>query len=373
MVAYNKGALLDAEQIRQNMERGAGGQGLSPIAPTQDMYGRNLMPSPTPQQQAQTSALLENPNDLGFFELIKQAALQNSGLLGAYNKQQQDIQGKEKIRNLIGSMRGEVGQQQVTQAQDVDPVTGEPYTYERSVLPTTVTGSEALAADPRNISKMYGDMLTTPGYEQMGAQGLQGLIGSIDATRTAGAKAKDKAAKDAFDREQKLRDEFSKETKGFIDINDAYGRIQSSASDPSPAGDLSMIFNYMKMLDPGSVVRESEFATAQNAASVPEKVRSIWNRALTGEKLTPTQRADFTNRAGKLYNEALTGFGKRKATFEKLAESYQLDPTKVTFTRGLYDPYKPSPETTKLLGAYRGETPPPQGIQTLPPGAVKRK
>lgn len=58
------------------------------------------------------------------------------------------------------------------------------------------------------------------------------------------------------------------------------------------------------MLDPGSVVRESEFATAQNAASVPERVRSSFNRVLSGEKLSPKQRKDFVGRANSLMNKA---------------------------------------------------------------------
>jgi hypothetical protein len=36
----------------------------------------------------------------------------------------------------------------------------------------------------------------------------------------------------------------------------------------------------MKMLDPTSVVREGEFATAQNAASIPIKIVNMYNKAL---------------------------------------------------------------------------------------------
>jgi len=34
----------------------------------------------------------------------------------------------------------------------------------------------------------------------------------------------------------------------------------------------------MKILDPGSVVREGEFATAQNSAGIPERIRAKYNR-----------------------------------------------------------------------------------------------
>lgn len=105
---------------------------------------------------------------------------------------------------------------------------------------------------------------------------------------------------------QKARKEFTSlpQVKAFSEQTSAYGRIIASAEDPSPAGDLALIFNYMKVLDPGSVVREGEFATAQNAGGVDQRVRSLYNNIISGERLTPEQRSDFADRATRLYQEA---------------------------------------------------------------------
>lgn len=97
----------------------------------------------------------------------------------------------------------------------------------------------------------------------------------------------------------------------------AYGRIQASAKDPSAAGDLALIFNYMKLLDPGSVVRESEFATAQNAAGVPDRIRNLFNRVQNGERLGEEQRTDFVGRSAQIYMQA-------EQQHEQLAEQYGL-------------------------------------------------
>lgn len=118
-----------------------------------------------------------------------------------------------------------------------------------------------------------------------------------------------------------LRKEFSglKPVKAFSDQAQAYGRIVASANNPSPAGDLALIFNYMKVLDPGSVVRESEFATAEQAAAwlqeseeagftVPLPVARAIRKAATGQRLSPEQRADFVDRGTVLYKNAETGF-----------------------------------------------------------------
>ena len=91
-------------------------------------------------------------------------------------------------------------------------------------------------------------------------------------------------------------------TKEFRTVEDAFARIKAVAEKPSAAGDLALIFNFMKMLDPGSTVRESEFATAQNAAGVPEQIRSQWKRLRNGERLSENQRADFLGQTQALFN-----------------------------------------------------------------------
>ena len=86
---------------------------------------------------------------------------------------------------------------------------------------------------------------------------------------------------DGFDVETKLRGEFAKGLGGFQDVHDGYGRIiaatrqrETNPAAVSPASDMSLVFGFMKMLDPSSVVRETEYATAKNATGVPDQVRN---------------------------------------------------------------------------------------------------
>jgi len=140
-----------------------------------------------------------------------------------------------------------------------------------------------------------------------------------------------------FKNSKVLRGEFTQATKEFASINDSYGRINVSAKDPSPAGDLSLIFNYMKMLDPESVVRESEFATAAATGSYGDRMQNVVNKIVTGEKLTAKQRADFVGRAKKLYNEAARIHKGRVAEFSKKAEQFDIDPSQVIFERQFHE------------------------------------
>jgi hypothetical protein len=110
-----------------------------------------------------------------------------------------------------------------------------------------------------------------------------------------------------------LRKEFNALTpvKDFSLQSSAYGRLLASANDPSPAGDLALIFNYMKVLDPGSTVREGEAASVRNAGNIPQRVLAQYNNLITGTgSLDEAQRADFVSRSGKLYKSAEEGFNK---------------------------------------------------------------
>ena len=117
----------------------------------------------------------------------------------------------------------------------------------------------------------------------------------------------DSTSKDVAEMEDKLRKEWSGSpvTKDTQVIASSYQKIQEVQDNPSPAGDISLIFNYMKMLDPASVVREGEQATAASAAAVPDRIRNAYNLLIEGEKLTPNQRKDFVNKARSTYKGQL--------------------------------------------------------------------
>ncbi len=138
------------------------------------------------------------------------------------------------------------------------------------------------------------------------------------------------------DAETKLRAEYSKETKVFKDISEAYGRLE--ASQDTAAGDLSLIFGYMKMLDPGSTVRESEFATVEQAAGVPERVINIFNKVRSGQKLTPGQRKSFKGQAKALFETAKKSENKVRQGLTRIAKNGGLNLDNIFYEDVLTDP-----------------------------------
>jgi hypothetical protein len=95
---------------------------------------------------------------------------------------------------------------------------------------------------------------------------------------------------------------------------------------------MALIFNYMKLLDPGSTVREGEFATAQQAGGVDDVTVSLYNRILDGTRLSPKQRTDFSKRAKSLYGAAKSKQNKLTSKYESLAKRYKVDPKNVILT-----------------------------------------
>lgn len=131
--------------------------------------------------------------------------------------------------------------------------------------------------------------------------------------------------------EAKFRKEYSEQTKNFQEVKEAYNRTLSAQ--PNAVGDISLIFSYMKMLDPASVVREGEFATAQNAGGIDDKVRNLYNKTVNGQRLTDSQRNSFKGQAEKLYKAA----GERESVVRdgigRIAKGYGLNTDNIFYTQ----------------------------------------
>ena len=135
--------------------------------------------------------------------------------------------------------------------------------------------------------------------------------------------------------EGKMRKEYSDQTKGYQDVKSAYTRILSVSAPKSPEeegpADLALIFNYMKMLDPGSTVNTGEFANASNAAGVPDRIKNQYNKLVTGGRLNPTTRAAFTGQAKNLFTAASTQEKTVRKGVERIAKGYGLDPQNIFY------------------------------------------
>jgi hypothetical protein len=130
-----------------------------------------------------------------------------------------------------------------------------------------------------------------------------------------------------FDNEMSLKKSFSAEPvyKAYGEMQSAYGQITDSLKSNSPAGDLAAATKFMKLLDPGSVVRESELGMAMAASGALDRARNYAELRISGKKLTPDQRKDFQDLSDKLFSTATTAYNAKRGEFEQMGIAYGLD------------------------------------------------
>ena len=177
--------------------------------------------------------------------------------------------------------------------------------------------SALFSGNPQNISSAFDGKVPSK------AANLAGTVASRQHNQDA------QAANSAFQNESQLQTKFLNESKDFKETATAFQRIQDSGSNPSAAGDLALIFNYMKMLDPGSTVREGEFANAQNSGSVPEILVARYNAVRNGERLSQSIRDDFMDRSKTLYEGQEERHRQREDEFRRIASGYKFNPDRV--------------------------------------------
>lgn len=139
----------------------------------------------------------------------------------------------------------------------------------------------------------------------------------------------------SFKNDEQLRGEFTRNMEPFVKLAQAFEKVQVAALNPSGAGDISLIYGYMKILDPGSTVMQGEQASAQNAGSVPESIRAKYNSIIAGDKLDPNVRADFLNQARLIVESQRTMANDVRDRYSELAQAYGLKPEQIVF-----DPFK---------------------------------
>jgi len=152
------------------------------------------------------------------------------------------------------------------------------------------------------------------------------------------AKAKDGSGKD-FGNALALRKEFNGEGiyKGYQEVKNAWSQINTGLSAKTPAGDLAAATKFMKLLDPTSVVRESELLMAMQASGALDRLYNYAQMRVAGTKLTPTQREDFRALSDEFYKTSLNQYNEKFNEYRDIALRNNLNPDDV----GKPDVFKP--------------------------------
>lgn len=132
-----------------------------------------------------------------------------------------------------------------------------------------------------------------------------------------------------FEQEDKLRKEYQSRTKVYGELGITLNNIQSSAGAKTGSGDIALIIGFMKMLEPDSVVRETEYATARDTAGLYTRLENSLKKAQSGQFLQPKQREEYVNLAREYYNSAQKKAEEDKKALGVVVKNYRLNPDNV--------------------------------------------
>lgn len=169
-----------------------------------------------------------------------------------------------------------------------------------------------------------------------------------------------------FDKEMSLRKEYTALSKGMMDARDAMNKIKEASKISKGAGDIALVTSFMKMLDPGSVVREGEFAKAADTAGLLSTLQNKAAQLQKGSFLSDEQRKDFVTLAEKYFNSAVTRETEIRSGLQTVVKNYGLNsenifgitaspvrPSADAGTDGRADLLAPPPGAVRLKGAAR--------------------
>jgi len=192
--------------------------------------------------------------------------------------------------------------------QAIDPTTYKPLATNQKQM------------DPNKPFLMIdGKMVPNPAYQQYELGKAKAGASSISVN----------TGQKGFDNALKLRGDFRSEPiyKAHQDVQSAHSQIKAAIKQESPAGDLAAATKIMKILDPGSVVRESELGMAMAATGLGDRIMNYAQMTISGQKLTPQQRKDFGQLADVLLAESQKHYTAKSAEYSRLAKTIEMDPT----------------------------------------------
>jgi hypothetical protein len=199
------------------------------------------------------------------------------------------------------------GGETVTQA--IDPLTGVP----------TVTGRLKNTQSADNRATVGASLANAAAVRD--AAKIQG-----DATRAAANAQRDQAT------EMKMADDYRAQSKEFGQAKSAHEQLTATlgSATTSPAATLAAATKFMKILDPGSVVRESELGMALAASGVLDRAANYVSTLQSGKKLTATQAADFKMVSNQMFDAAKKVQQMIDTDYQSKAKQYGLRPEMVT-------------------------------------------
>jgi hypothetical protein len=182
-----------------------------------------------------------------------------------------------------------------------------------------------MGVDPKTTQKMLASYRNA-GVSQDTARNLFAIEAQNPTGRIYDPEKRYAASKD-------LRTEYNNRVGDVTAGRVNFQKMEESAKIQEGLGDVALITSFMKMLDPGSTVRESEFAVARDTGGLLTSLENLLTKAKGGQFLTNPQRTTFVNLAKQYLAAAEKDGAKTRKAMEGIVARLGLNPADV-FTDG---------------------------------------
>lgn len=162
---------------------------------------------------------------------------------------------------------------------------------------------------------------------------------------------------------RQITNDFNAQTADAQKVAKVYKVMENAVENPSVAGDVSLVFNYFKTIDPQSTVREGEYDTIINATSVPDRIKNYAQRLKTGQKLSEGQRQDLLNTARQNVMSLVPQVQTTVDNYRGFVNTLGKDSEKIIRNpfEGILPPASGGPNRPPAAAAQPPAPPPPSG------------
>ncbi|MDB4306293.1 hypothetical protein N9980_01885 [bacterium] len=267
------------------------------------------------------------------------AGLQAAGGQMAYRQEQARIKKQDLVKAAESSiaMRKAMQEIQIVETQrqaekEFLDSTPEDQRAAAAVNPQQAALLETKQANPDPLTAFQQQTLNRGDRDFAAGQEQQEFANNL-ATQQFDLKKTEAAlsAKPKMSDSASFRKQYLTESKDYGAVKDGYKNVlTSSFSDGGGVSDTALLFGYMKMLDPGSVVREGEFDRIKLAAGPAAQFMNTWDFVTSGQLLPEDTRRDIRNLAGKFYERAYSTQSDKASGFSEIAQRNNIDPRDIT-------------------------------------------
>lgn len=267
-------------------------RGLNSITPEQRALVSRLLQSNDPRERARGQAMMQ--------QLLAQAAAPVEWAVTTVNGVPVYYDKQNPSRSFVGQVPQGAMSSQVTAQQAGIPA------------PQGTTYNRDPAGNLTSVYQPQAGFQSAPGGGQ---------------TYVRGGSADPAAGLNLVQGEAALRQRYDAEVQPAIDAIQGYKKVLQAVRTGSPAGDVAMVFAFMKTLDPTSTVREGEQATVQNSGTIPQTILNTYNQLITGNgRMSPEQRIQFANAAYQQVQVAAQRAAQLNERYGGMARDYGYNP-----------------------------------------------